>query len=153
MPDEIDDLIKELQNDQVGQPKTAKPSPFELTPETIEKFVLEKANRIVTSGLNSIEEIEDALKQGINPEEILAYSDLLKSTTGALETLNKIYLQNKKIEATREFKTMDAQKKLPGNTTNVLITTREDVMKRLLTEINDVSIPKEIIDIEIEEKD
>ncbi len=148
----IDALVEELKNDpNMQNSNSTKPPPFEITPENVEKYILEKANRLIINGLDSIEEIKDAIKQGIDSDEILAYSDLIKATTGALETLNKINLQKQKIEATAKLKELDRLKG-PTSNTNILITTREDIMKKLLDSSSEDNNPtnEEPIDITVE---
>lgn len=129
---DIDELIEELKADPVTTQKVEQPKTI-LTPDTIEAFILEKASRLITNGLASIEELKDCIQQGIDSEEILAYSDLIKSTTGAIETINKINLLNKKAKTALELKDrdMEIRKNLPPHQTNILIATREEIIKQL----------------------
>lgn len=113
--------------------------PVNVTEENLTAFVLEKAAKLINNGLTTAEELKDAIKQGTDPEEVMAYSDVIKATTAAIEALNKIGLQNKKLKTAVDLKTMDieARKGLPssGGNTNVLICTREEVIKGLLDEV------------------
>ena len=114
--------------------------PVNVTEDNLTAFVLEKAAKLINNGLTTAEELKEAIKQGTDPEEVMAYSDVMKATTAAIEALNKIGLQNKKLKTSIDIKKMDieARKGLPssgGGNTNVLICTREEVIKGLLDEV------------------
>ena len=132
---DLESLIDQLKQ---HAPKET-PEQVNVTEENLTAFVLEKAAKLINNGLTTAEELKDAIKQGTDPEEVMAYSDVIKATTAAIEALNKIGLQNKKLKTAVDMKKMDIDSRKgltagSGNT-NVLICTREEVIKGLLDEV------------------
>jgi hypothetical protein len=165
MSDDLNTLLDELSSFQM--PK--KPQPVivaetsEVTDENINDFILKKASKLINSGLGAVDELKDFIVQGQNPDEIAALSELISSTTKALEALNRINLQNKKAKTDKELKLIDVEGRksiagmLPGNNitnnTNVLIASREEVFKKLLEAEKEIEPePIQIIDSEIIEE-
>jgi hypothetical protein len=78
-----------------------------------------------------------------DPENISAYSELVKASSTAIENLNKINLMNKKNSASKELKTMDIQAKTVSDDKKLIgqaMATREEVMDKLFKDANVVDI-------------
>ena len=161
MSDDLNTLLDELSSFQLPT-NTQKPVRTEqnndLTDENINEFILKKASKLINSGLGAVEDLKDFIVQGQNPDEIAALSELISSTTKALEALNRINLQNKKAKTDRELKEIDiaGRKAVAGmlpnnnvtNNTNVLIASREEIIKQLL-ETEKEAEPITILDSEV----
>jgi hypothetical protein len=161
MSDDLNTLLDELSSFQLPT-NTQKPVRAEqnndLTDENINEFILKKASKLINSGLGAVEDLKDFIVQGQNPDEIAALSELISSTTKALEALNRINLQNKKAKTDRELKEIDiaGRKAVAGmlpnnnvtNNTNVLIASREEIIKQLLEAEKEVE-PITILDSEV----
>ena len=165
MMSDIDTLLDELSSFQFPQP-TAKSiprgTPTHITEDNINDYVLQKTGILIDAGLGAVSDLKDFIVQGQNPDEIAALSELISSTTKAIEALNKINLQNKKARIDKELKAIDIEGKkaiagsLPGanitNNTNVLVASREEIFKQLLNDVNKETL--EIIDsVVVEEKE
>lgn len=163
---DIDTLLNELSSFSFPQQSTAKSvprgTPTNITEDNINDYVLQKTGNLIDAGLGAVNDLKDFVVQGQNPDEIAALSELISSTTKAIEALNRINLQNKKAKTDKELKTMDIEGKkaiagsLPGanitNNTNVLVASREEIFKQLLSDIKEE--PIEVIEsIVIEEKE
>ena len=136
MTDELDDLLKELKEDGQKAPYTPPPLP-DLKDENVNKYVLDNAAKLVQLGLLSVESLKDVVSQSYDAEEIDSFASLIRSVNEALNTVNKINIQNKKAETAKKLKEMDLQRQLPpSNQTNVLIATREEIIKGLLNKVN-----------------
>lgn len=143
---EIDDIVKKIKDIDALPEKVPTDLPT-ITDENINDYIYTKSTELVESSLAAIHTIRDTVIQGINPEEINALSTLIGATSKALDTLNKINLQNKKDKTSEKLKTLEIQarkeimsKRIPAQT-NVLIATREEIMKTLQT-------PKKPVEIE-----
>ena len=139
MTDELDDLLKELKQESQKTPYTppAPPSLPDLKDENVNKYVLDNAAKLVQLGLLSVESLKDVVSQSYDAEEIEAFASLIRSVNESLNTVNKINIQNKKAETAKKLKEMDLQRQLPpSNQTNVLIATREEIIKGLLNKVN-----------------
>ena len=141
MPEELEELLEQLKNDETI---TATELPKELkecavNDENVNDWVLDKASELVENGMDAVAALKEIILSSGEPTDIAAYSDVFKSVVGALDTITKINIQNKKARTAKELKEMDikAKKELPapvaGNT-NVLIATRDDIFKNFIEE-------------------
>lgn len=141
----IDDIVSKINAEPIVEPKpTELPT---ITDEDVNNYIYQKSTELVESSLAAIHTIRDTIIQGINPDEINALSSLIGATNKALDTLNKINLQNKKDKTSEKIKILELQarkemmsKRIPA-TTNVLIATRDEIMKTL-------NSPKKQIELE-----
>lgn len=151
MNDNIDDLIKELKKDSkppigIPVPDNTPTVPEQLTDENMEEFILRKSSMLIQQGIDTIEKVKPNVVDGADPETVEAYSKLVAAVTTSMEVLNKIHLQNKKAKAQREIKEMEinTSKQLLDkydknstkiqNQTNILVASREEIMKALTTQ-------------------
>jgi hypothetical protein len=155
---DIDTLLDELSSFSFPQTTTAKSvprgTPTTVTEDNINDYILQKTGNLIDAGLGAVSDLKDFVVQGQNPDEIAALSELISSTTKAIEALNRINLQNKKAKIDKELKAIDIEGKkaiagsLPGNniTNNTvnLVASREEIFKQLLNDVKDE--PIEIID-------
>jgi hypothetical protein len=157
MSDNIDTLLDELSSFSFPTNTTQKParSARDINEDNINEYIIKVHSEIIDTGAAAIEDLKDFIVQGQNPDEISALSELINSATKALEHLNKINLQNKKAATDKELKTMDiASRKevaslLPDknvvNNTNILVASREEIFKKLLSDISE----PEVIDVQV----
>jgi hypothetical protein len=163
---DIDTLLNELSSFSFPQQSTAKSvprgAPTQITEENINDYILQKTGTLIDAGLGAVSDLKDFIVQGQNPDEIAALSELISSTTKAIEALNKINLQNKKAKTDKELKAIDIEGKkaiagsLPGNniTNNTvnLVASREEIFKQLLNDVKDE--PIEVVEsVILEEND
>jgi len=148
---DIDTLLNELSSFSFPQQSTAKSvprgTPTHITEDNINEYILQKTGTLIDAGLGAVSDLKDFIVQGQNPDEIAALSELISSTTKAIEALNKINLQNKKAKTDKELKAIDIEGKkaiagsLPGNniTNNTvnLVASREEIFKQLLNDIQE----------------
>jgi len=134
---EIDSIIQELKADEVT-PVIVKSTPIEVekvNDENVGEYVYKKSAELVESTLGAVQALKDNVLTGSDPKEIAALSQLINSATKALDQLNKINIQNKVNKSNVEIKKMEIEaninRPMLPNTTNVLIATRDEVMKQL----------------------
>jgi hypothetical protein len=158
---DINTLLNELSSFSFPQQSTAKSvprgTPTHITEDNINEYILQKTGTLIDAGLGAVSDLKDFIVQGQNPDEIAALSELISSTTKAIEALNKINLQNKKARIDKELKAIDIEGKkqvagmLPGNNTinntNLLVASREEIFKKLIqdTEIEDLQIVESVV--------
>ena len=132
------DLADTIANELKSQSIESRPIEISsVTDDNINDYIYTKSTELVESSLAAIQTIRDTVIQGINPEEINALSSLINATNKALDTLNKINLQNKRDKTSEKLKTLELAarkemmaKRIPA-TTNILVATREEIMKTL----------------------
>jgi hypothetical protein len=139
MSDELDKLLEELKNSKnTDLPVPAKQPNIDITEDTVGEYVLKRAAALIETGMFSVEAVKNIVSQSYEPEDIESYATLIKAVNESIDTLNKINLQNKKTKSSKELKQMsiDAQKALGPSqhnvNNNILIATREEIMKSLI---------------------
>jgi len=161
MSDSIDTLLDELSSFSLPP---SKPKLFsehnEVNEDNINEYIIKRTGHLIDTGIGAVEDIKDYIIQGQNPDEIAALSELISSTTKAIEALNRINLLNKKTKNDKELKVMDLQNRkevagmLPGNNiinNNLIVASREEIFKQLLN--NEPEPVIEILDVVVEEKE
>jgi len=149
MNDEIDNIDTLLNQLSAGYPPkipNITPEAAAPTEDELSNFILKKSSALIDLSLDSVKELKDYITQGQNPDEIAALAALITSTTGALESLNKLNILRKKHEMTKEIKALDFSNKkemvkaLPAssptntitNNTQVIVASREEIIKQML---------------------
>jgi len=144
----VGDLLEQLKdaNKQVEQVKKhADP----LTKENIEKFVIEKAGRLVEESLDVMTNVKDYISSAPESKDVGSLAELIGATATAIETLNKIIVTDKRNDTLIKAKEMDiaSRKELKESDNQTkLLATREQVFKMLIDSANKSA---KIIDAEV----
>lgn len=143
--DTVDDLISQLQgNVQVARDIETKEE-FKLNKEELEDFLLQHSGKLIKGSVDFVDDVKQFITSAPDAKDLEAFSKLVGASAAAIESLNKILMSNKKIEATEKLKIMDIESKKQlqdsDNQTKLLLN-REDLMKQLLDKA-------EIIDAEV----
>ena len=114
------------------------------TDEEMKDFVLKHSAELVESSVKSIIELQKITVATGDPEMMAGLASLIAASTGAIETVNKLHLLNKKAENTRELKKLELESRkelqqlkndgylnLPSANTNILVATREEIIAQL----------------------
>lgn len=140
MSDDLDKILEELKNDDsiTSLNQSVSTEKLNVNDENINDYIIQRVGRLIESGIETVETIQQTRASGFEAEELQAFSGLISSVVNAAETLNKINIQNKKAKASKELKEMELEAKrqflpsIKGGNTNVLIATREEVLERFL---------------------
>lgn len=103
--------------------------------ENLEKFVIQYASRLVENATESVEYIKDNVQAAPTADDVISLAELIKSTSGALEILNKIVINKDKLQNSVKIKEMDVASKreeLEVKATTTLIASRDEIMKQLI---------------------
>jgi hypothetical protein len=149
MNESIDTLLEELSSFDYSTVKPPKrEEEIEISENNINDYILKKTGNLIDAGLGAVEDLKEYIVQGQNPDEIAALSELISSTTKAIEALNRINLHNKKTKDTKELKKMDIEGKkeiaslTSGDTTinnNILVASRAEILERLFANANETN--------------
>lgn len=145
--DNIEDLLSQLQDVNSVPSREADPS-IELNSENVEQFIIDSAGVLIQKSLIAVDDIKQYVLSAPDSDQIESLAALIKSSASAIDTLNKLVLQDKKAKASHELKELDfkQKKQLQAEQTNQLTATllmsREEMVKQLLSEA-------EIIDAEV----
>jgi len=142
---DIHSLLDQLKQGTKLAKEADKPK-FELHKEDLEQFILNNTGRLISDSMETIDSIKEFIISAPEPEDVHSLAELYKASTGAIEALNKILLQQQKSQTQITVKTMDIQSKaaLIEQKSDKISFTREEIMDKL---VNDGSI------LEIEDTD
>jgi len=143
----VGDLLEQL-NDANKKAEEAKKESNPLKKEDMERFVVEKAGKLVEESLEVVSNVKEYISSAPESKDVGSLAELIAATSTAIETLNKIIVTDKKNETLIKAKHMDisSRKELKeADTTQKLLATREQVFKMLIDSANTSA---KIIDIE-----
>lgn len=115
--------------------KTIEKQDFSLDKADLEQFILNNTGRLINDSMNTIDNIKQYIISAPEPEDVHSLAELYKASTGALETLNKILLQQQKSETQVAIKTMDIQSKqalADSKDKDKLTFTRDEIFEKLI---------------------
>lgn len=143
---DISSLLDELhQTKDLGNFVAKRPPPVTqeeiITDDTINEFVLKQSSKIIAQGMDMLAHLQTNVKASGSAEEVEAYSKMYSAVTGSIDALNKVNIQNKKTKSAKELKQIDAEiksKEPQGNTTNIIVASREEIMERLFERAEEV---------------
>ena len=120
----------------------------ELKEEDIQQYVLKQSKALIDAGVGTVQDLAPLASQGQNPDDVAALAEVMSATSKLIDTLHKSTLLDKKaqkdeklkkmdIEARKEIAQLQASSQKPTNM-NVLVASREDIMKKLFPKDADV---------------
>ncbi|NBO99782.1 MAG: hypothetical protein EBU90_06600 [Proteobacteria bacterium] len=130
----VGDLLSQL-NDAQEKAKQAEKESNPLKKEELEKFVVEKGGNLVEESLSMIKNVRDYIISSPEAKDVDAFAGLVAATSAAIDTLNKIVVNDKKSETSVKVKQMDieSRKELKQEETNQkFLATREQIFKMLI---------------------
>lgn len=144
---DVKSLLDQLK-DTTKLAKQVDKAPFDLPKEDLEKFILNNTGKLIQDSMETIDNIKQYIISAPEPEDVHSLAELYKASTGAIEALNKILLQQQKTQAQITVKTMDIQSKqaLADKREDKSTFTREEIMEQLFNS-------GDLIDAEISEPD
>ena len=145
--DNLDDLLSQLKsNDKQSKQYIRAVDPPPEGKEEIEKFIVKNSTILITQSVSTLQELRDQVSAAPDPENIAAYSELVRASSTAIENLNKIVLMDKRNETTLSAKKMDIDarsvsddKKLIA-TAGMIAATREEVLEKLVSDASVIDV-------------
>ena len=147
--DTVNSLINQLKDASVlaSNVSNSNLEDFNLPKEELEQFVINNAGRLILECMETIQNYKDMITTAPNSEDVGAYSDLVSSSTKALESLNKIIVQDKRSQTTLTAKKleMESKKQLIDHKADadLYVATREELFKKLMDNVDEKAIDVE----------
>ena len=135
LEDNIDDLINQLKNTNKEVKKLPKQQEFTLEKDELEQFLINKAGKLINDSMEMVDNVKQYVAAAPNSEEVESLANLLKATTSSIDSLSRIFIQNKRSETSIDVKKMDIDSKkelLETDHQNKLELSREEVLDRLI---------------------
>jgi hypothetical protein len=131
---EVKSLLDQIQENQALQPHHNN-NDTPVKKEELENFVIQQSTRLIKETNDLILSMKDYIAHSPESKEILALSELIKASTSAIDTLNKINLSEKKNQTAKEIKILDIESKKElknSENENRMTFTREEILKKLM---------------------
>tara|TARA_E500000318_G_C3536242_1_gene202678 strand:- start:49 stop:501 length:453 start_codon:yes stop_codon:yes gene_type:complete len=139
----VDDLISQLK----GATKASKEienNEFNLDKEELEKFLLNYSGKLIKGTVDYVEEVKQFITSAPDSRDVDALSKLVGASASAIESLNKILLQDKANEAKIQVKQMDIESKKElqekSNERLGLTINREALLKQLIDDAKVIEV-------------
>lgn len=145
-PDDLISQLKSIPTDSKKLQRVVQEHP-EIKKEELEDFIIQKSSKLIHDSLEMIDNMKEVVHHLPDADNMAALSELVKASTGAIETLNKLLIQDKKSKTTLTSKKMeiDSKKELQqSDQRHSLTMSREEVIAKLLD--------KNIIDVDVDTK-
>ena len=144
------DLISQLKNiptDSKMLERRAAIEQTELSKEDVEEFVINKSCKLIQDSLELIDNMKEVVHHMPEAENISSLAELIKASSGAIETLNKIVIQDKKTNTTITSKKMDIESRKELQTadqSHALTLSREEIMAKLINNKSVIDVNAEV---------
>lgn len=104
--------------------------------EDLGDYIIKKTTTLVDQTMSAFKDIKTIAVASNDPDTISALADLVKAANSAIDSLNKINMQNKKLKSAKEVAAIYAaakakEDKQPSSTNIITIGSREEVLKIL----------------------
>ena len=150
--DDIDqaDLISQLKSlpkDNKKLSQVVEQSNSKLSREEVEDFIIQKSSRLIQDSLELIDNMKEVVHHMPEAENVSSLAELIKASTGAIETLNKLVVQDKKSNTTIKAKQLDIDSKKElqnADQQHALMLSREEVLDRLLKDSKVINVESNV---------
>lgn len=145
----VDSILDQLKNSNALVKRVQNDSPEIVSKEDLEQFIINHSSKIIKMSTQSLDYVKDIVESAPTPDDISAMAELVKSTSIALDLLNKIVINDKKLDNALKIKEMDIQSKkdeLDAKVGATLLLNREEIMKQLLETSKVITVETEVID-------
>ena len=134
--EEANDIIAQLKEipkeaKQLATKKDVEP----LEKERVEQFIIDKSAKLIQDSMEMIDNMKEVVFHVPDADNVSSLAELIKASTGAIETLNKLVSQDKKSKTQLQVKKMDIESKKilqDQDQQHQLKISREEVLKQLI---------------------
>lgn len=130
---EVDNIINQIKNQGKSLKSIEKERP-ELKKEDLEAFIIANASAVVLDALEMIQSLKNDVMASGDSKLVESAAELVKATTGAIDSLSKIKLSDDKLKGQKELKKMDIDSKtteaLPSPNGGIFLS-QQEVMNHL----------------------
>jgi len=131
----VNDLIEQLKDSGAVAKKASSNEEFKLNREDLENFVLGSTGKLVTQGLDIIDNVKDYVMNNPESREVESLSEALKAVASALNVIKDIHITHLKKDNLKEIKTMEIESRKvlkSEDNKNKLMLSRDEVFKKIL---------------------
>ena len=146
--EEANDIIAQLKNiPKEAKQLAAKKDIEPLEKEEVEQFIIDQSAKLIKDSMEMIDNMKEVVFHVPDADNVSSLAELVKASTGAIETLNKLIAQDKKSKTQLQVKQLDIQSKQilqNSEQEHKLKLSREEILKKLID-------GKDVINVDAEE--
>ena len=146
MAEELDEAVNDIISQLKQNNKVAK-APVEesvLNKEDLEDFLIQNSGKLIKKSLSIVDNVNDYISSAPENRDVAALAELIKASSSAIDTLNKLHVAKERNETQLEVKKIDVESKerinIADNQAKILLS-REDILNALVDD------DKEVIDV------
>jgi hypothetical protein len=143
MADELDEAVSDIISQLKQNNKVAR-APVEesfLDKENLEDFLIQNSGKLIKKSLSIVDNVNDYISSAPENRDVAALAELIKASSSAIETLNKLHVAKERNETQLEVKKIDVESKermnIADNQAKILLS-REDVISALVEDDSEV---------------
>ena len=137
--DAVDDILSQIKDHKSTTPEINRVEE-DFDADKLEAFILNKTSALVNTSIDMVEDVKDYISSAPENRDVAAIAELIRASTGAIDTLNKLHASKEGNKSKMEIKQIDIQAKermnIADNQTKVLLS-RDDIMKALMDDSGD----------------
>ena len=132
--DAVDDILSQIKDHKSTTPEIKRVEE-DFDADKLEAFILNKTSALVNTSIDMVEDVKDYISSAPENRDVAALAELIRASTGAIDTLTKLHTSKEGNKSKLEIKQIDIQAKermnIAENQTKVLLS-RDDIMKALM---------------------
>ena len=132
---DVSNLVSKLK-ESVQQANGMRNDQFTLDKADLEQFILNNTGKLIKDSMDTIDDIKQYIISAPEPDDVHSLAELYKASTSAIESLNKILIQQQKSATQITVKKMDIDSKqalLQNKRDDSGVTfTRDEIFKKLV---------------------
>lgn len=143
MADELDEAVSDIISQLKQNNKVAR-APVEesfLDKKNLEDFLIQNSGKLIKKSLSIVDNVNDYISSAPENRDVAALAELIKASSSAIETLNKLHVAKERNETQLEVKKIDVESKermnIADNQAKILLS-REDVISALVEDDSEV---------------
>jgi len=143
MAEELDEAVNDIINQLKSNNKIAKVPVEEsvLNKDDLEDFLIQNSGKLIKKSLSIVDNVNDYISSAPENRDVAALAELIKASSSAIETLNRLHTAKERNETQVTVKQMDVESKerlnIADNQTKMLLS-RDDIMKALIDKDEEV---------------
>tara|TARA_R100001509_G_C4774189_1_gene184078 strand:+ start:233 stop:673 length:441 start_codon:yes stop_codon:yes gene_type:complete len=143
MAEDLDEAVNDIISQLKQNNKVAK-APVEesvLNKEDLEDFLIQNSGKLIKKSLSIVDNVNDYISSAPENRDVAALAELIKASSSAIETLNRLHTAKERNETQLEVKKIDVESKermnIADNQAKILLS-REDIMNALIEDESNV---------------
>lgn len=134
--DVVSQLVEQLKNTaSIIDKKQKDVSKEKLSTDDIESIIIDSSAKLIKGSVDAVDDLKQLVLSAPNAEDVEALSKLVAASAAAIESLNKVYNTNRKVETAKTLKQMDIDNKKVLQQNEIkgkLLMNREELLKQLI---------------------